>query len=67
MRKIHHKQEVLNSDKILAIEMASPMPWYKYTKHVFGVETFGLSAPMQTVKETFKFTKEHIVKLYKKI
>ncbi len=62
-----YKQEVLNSDKILAIEMASPMPWYKYTKHVFGVETFGLSAPMQTVKETFKFTKEHIVKLYKKI
>ncbi len=62
-----YKQEVLNSDKILAVEMASPMPWYKYTKHVFGVESFGLSAPMQIVKEEFKFTKEHIVRLYKKI
>lgn len=62
-----YKQEVLNSDKILAVEMANPMPWYKYTKYVFGVESFGLSAPMNIVKEEFKFTKEHIVKLYKKI
>ena len=62
-----YKQAVLNSDKILAIEMASPMPWYQYTKHVFGVNTFGLSAPFQIVKEQFKFTKEHIVQLYKQI
>lgn len=63
----NYKQAVLNSDKILAIEMASPMPWYKYTKHVYGVETFGLSAPFQIVKEAFKFTTEHIVQLYKQI
>lgn len=62
-----YKQMVLNSDKILAIEMASPMPWYQYTKDVFGVNSFGLSAPFQVVKEQFNFTKSHIVKLYKQI
>lgn len=53
--------------KTLAIEMASPMPWYKYTKNVYGVETFGLSAAGDVVVNEFGFTKENISEVFKKI
>lgn len=62
-----YKKKVLPDIKTAAIEMASPMPWYYYTKHVYGVNSFGLSAPKETVKQIFKFTKEDIVKWYKKL
>ncbi len=62
-----YQNEILPDVKIAAIEMAHPMPWYKYTKHVYGVNTFGLSAPEKVVREAFKFTKEDIVKWYKEL
>ena len=40
--------------------MASPMAWYKYTPHVYGIETFGVSAPLETVLKYFKFTPEDL-------
>lgn len=62
-----YQKSILNSDKIVAIEMGSTMPWYRFTKHVYGINSFGLSAPMNIVKEAFKFNKESILEFYKNI
>ena len=45
-------------NKTVAIEMASPQSWYKYTPNVYGIESFGLSAPAHVVMEHFGFTPE---------
>ncbi|NLK12596.1 MAG: transketolase [Candidatus Phytoplasma sp.] len=56
-----YKDEILPKGvKILAVEMASPMAWYKYTPHVYGIETFGVSAPLEAVLKYFKFTPEDL-------
>lgn len=50
----------------LAIEMAHPMPWYKYVGldgKVLGIETFGASAPGDIVMEKFGFTVENVLRL----
>lgn len=63
-----YKEELLPEDaKILAIELGSPMPWYKYTKHVYGLNDFGISAPKEVVRRELKFEVEDIVEEYKKI
>lgn len=63
-----YKNKVLPKGvKTLAIEMAHPMPWYKYTNNVFGIETFGLSDKGNKVVEEFGFTKENIKKIFKNI
>lgn len=62
-----YQKSVLNNRKVVAIEMGSTMPWYRFTKNVIGINTFGLSAPMDVVKEAFKFNKESIVEFYKNI
>lgn len=43
-------------DKRIAVEMLSPMGWYKYAKNVMGMETFGDSAPGKDVVNHFGFT-----------
>lgn len=56
-----YKKEILPKNvKILAVEMASPMPWYKYTPNVYGIDTFGVSAPLEEVLKYFKFTPEDL-------
>jgi transketolase len=62
-----YKNLVLPNVKTLAIEMASELPWYKYTKHVYGVSEFGLSAPQDVVVEKYGFTKEKVLLKYKEI
>lgn len=62
-----YKHSVLPNIKTLAIEMGSELPWYRYTKHVYGVNTFGLSAPQETVVERYGFTKEKVLLKYKEI
>lgn len=63
-----YKDEVLPANvKTLAVEMASPMPWYKYAKNVYGIETFGLSADGDTVVNAFGFNAENIRDEFKKI
>ena len=63
-----YKNELLPRDvKTLAIEMAHPMPWYKYTNNVFGIETFGLSDNGDKVVSEFGFTKENIKEIFKNI
>ncbi|MFA5693262.1 MAG: transketolase [Acholeplasmataceae bacterium] len=56
MQTKKYQQEILpNNTKILAVEMGSTYSWYKLTKHVYGVDTFGISSPYQDVLEHFKF------------
>lgn len=68
MQDDEYKEKVLpNGVKTLAIEMAHPMSYYKYTKNVYGVETFGLSTNGNEVVEKFGFTKENIKDVFKNI
>ncbi|QHE52290.1 transketolase [Pontibacillus sp. HMF3514] len=61
-----YKEEVLPSSvtKRLAIEMASPFGWERYTGmdgDVLGIDTFGASAPGDKVIEEYGFTVENVV------
>lgn len=51
--------------KRLAVEMASPMGWEKYTTDegdMLGMETFGESAPADDLYKHFGFTVDNVVK-----
>ena len=62
--KKYQKSILPGQVKTLAIEMGHSMSWHAYTKHVFGVDTFGASAPYDTMIETFGFETEHIVQRF---
>jgi len=52
------------SRKRLAVEMASPMGWHKYTTDegdMLGMTTFGESAPAEDLYKFFGFTVENVV------
>lgn len=54
--------------KRLAVEMAHPMPWYKYIGRdgrVLGIDHFGASAPGDIVVEKFGFTAENVLSIAK--
>ncbi len=51
--------------KRLAVEMASPMGWHKYTTDegdMLGMTTFGESAPAEDLYKHFGFTVDNVVK-----
>ncbi len=50
----------------LAIEMGSPLGWYKYSSDVLGIETFGASAPGDEVIEKYGFTVENVIRRFNK-
>jgi transketolase len=56
--------------KRLAVEMASPMGWHKYTTDegdMLGMTTFGESAPAEDLFKHFGFTVDNVVKRAKAI
>ncbi|MGI6714332.1 MAG: transketolase [Bacilli bacterium] len=57
------QDEVLGTtyENIIAVEMGARMPWYRIAKTVFGIDHFGLSAPMRDIVKRVNFTKEHLV------
>lgn len=62
-----YKESVLPKahKKRLAVEMASPMGWHKYTTDegdMLGMTTFGESAPAEKLYELFGFTVDNVVK-----
>ncbi|MDL2292627.1 transketolase [Acholeplasma sp. OttesenSCG-928-E16] len=60
-----YQENVLPSgNKIVALEMGSPLSWYKYTKHVYGINSFGLSDNASVVLDKFGFTVEQFLKYY---
>ncbi len=63
-----YKEEILPSAirRRLAIEMGATQSWYKYVGldgKVLGIDTFGASAPAQTVIDNYGFTVENVMKL----
>lgn len=61
-----YKEKVLPkaNRKRLAVEMASPMGWHKYTTDegdMLGMTTFGESAPAEDLYKFFGFTVENVV------
>jgi len=62
-----YKESVLPKahKKRLAVEMASPMGWHKYTTDegdMLGMTTFGESAPAEELYKEFGFTVDNVVK-----
>ena len=63
-----YKEQVIPTGvKSMAIELAHSMPWYKYSRNVYGVDRFGLSAPAQHVIEELGFTVEKVLAYYKSL
>lgn len=64
-----YKESVLPAKitKRLAIEMGHTMSWYKYSSNVFGIDTFGISAPLKHIPDYFGFTEENLVNVFKNI
>ncbi|HEM6495420.1 TPA: transketolase [Streptococcus suis] len=63
-----YREEILPNAirRRLAIEMGATQSWYKYVGldgKVLGIDTFGASAPAQTVIDNYGFTVENVVKL----
>ncbi|WP_155964415.1 transketolase [Streptococcus ruminantium] len=63
-----YKEDILPNAirRRLAIEMGATQSWYKYVGldgKVLGIDTFGASAPAQTVINHYGFTVENVVKL----
>ena len=46
--------------RTIAIEMGSSLSWYKYTKEIYGIDTFGVSSPLEDALDFYGFTKEKI-------
>ena len=60
-----YKEEVIPSNvKTMALEMSHSMSWYKYSKNVYGIDNFGLSAPSGTVLKELGFTVEKVLSYY---
>ena len=56
-----YKEAVVNPDtKVLAVEAARGLEYYKYADDVLGMESFGASAPADLLFEKFGFTIENI-------
>ena len=63
-----YRQEVIPEGiKSMALELSHPMSWYKYSRNVYGIDRFGLSAPANVVKEQLGFSVDKILKYYKKL
>ncbi len=62
MQPKEYQESVLANpyDKRIFIEMAKSDNLYKYAKHVYDINTFGLSAPAEEVIKAFNFTPEQI-------
>ena len=48
----------------LALEMGASGLWYRFSRNVLGIDTFGVSAKLQDVLSHFGFTVENVVKTY---
>ena len=50
--------------KTLAIEMGSSYSWYRFTPHIYGIDTFGISANLNVVLDHFGFNKEKVAEAF---
>jgi len=62
-----YKKTILpKSAKVLAVEMASSLSWYKYTSYVYGIDKYGISAPSEVALEMYGFVKEDVAEYFLK-
>ncbi|MCH2132730.1 MAG: transketolase [Phycisphaerales bacterium] len=58
---LEDREEIVPSDRpIVAVEAASPEPWYEWADDVIGLSRFGASAPGPKVYAELGFTPEHV-------
>jgi len=58
-----YKSKVINpATKVLAVEAATAIEYYRYADDVLGMESFGASAPADLLFERFGFTIQGIIK-----
>ena len=70
-QKESYKNKILPKGvKVMALESASGMSWYKYIKYggmVFSLNEFGTCGPFKELREYFKFTLSNVVSTAKSI
>ena len=62
-----YQESILPNVKTLAIEAGSSMSWYQFTPHVFGLDTFGVSAPGNQAMNHYGFNEKEVVKRFLKL
>ena len=65
--KKYQKEVLPGRAKVIAVEMGSSMSWYQYAKDVYGLDTFGISAPASDALAYFNFTKEAFADYVRKV
>jgi transketolase len=58
--KKYQKDILPKRSKIIAVEMGSSLSWYKYTQMVYGLDQFGISAPLEQTLDHFGFNQEKL-------
>jgi transketolase len=58
--KKYQKDILPKRAKIIAVEMGSSLSWYKYTQMVYGLDQFGISAPLEQTLDHFGFNQEKL-------
>jgi len=53
-------RDIIKTDKVVAIEAARGLEWYRFADEVISMETFGASAPAGQLFEKFGFTADTI-------
>lgn len=63
-----YQQQILPANvKTLAVELGSSYSWYRFTQHVMGIDTYGISGNLEQVIAHFGFTKENVAKRFLEI
>jgi transketolase len=61
-QSVEYKNKVINpATKVLAVEAATAVEYYRYADDVLGMESFGASAPAELLFEKFGFTIPNIM------
>ena len=64
---IEYKKKILpDRTKMLAIEAAHPLSWYKYTRNVIGVKKFGESGDGNKILDKYGFNTNNVVEMFLK-
>ncbi len=63
-----YQDEVLPTNvPTLAVEMGSSYSWFRFTKDIYGIDEFGISASVNTVIKHFGFEPEKVAKRFLEI
>lgn len=65
--KAYQEQILPKGVKTLAVEMGSSYSWYRFTEHVFGIDTYGISASLNKVVDHFGFKPSVVAEKFVKI